>query len=404
MRCPDPYHRTMQDPTLLNTTRLAAAALLAATAFSLGCDDVAETDTGAGGTTSTGSNSTTDTGSATSTEDGILALKAGWNVIEPGGDTICSRGTPFRYFVRPGTVNKVVIEFRGGGACWNNFTCGLAESLFQEEASEDPWVTDDSQAAGIYDHSRDDNPFKDWHHVYIPYCTGDIHWGNNEAEYGSGAKAYTIQHKGAVNVGAALDWTFENVKSPEKVMVTGCSAGAYGSILWSAHVRHHYEKAAVYQLADSGAGIITDTFFQDSFPSWKPEGAYPTWIPGLVPEDLTRLPQLYEAIGGEYPDMILSQYNTRYDEDQAFYFAAMGGGDANEWSKQMTAAVDEITTTTPNFASYQAGGFKHCIIPFDEFYTVESNGVKLVDWVKEMVDGKQPEDVDCAEGECGAPK
>ncbi len=337
-------------------------------------------------------------------EDKIFSLQAGWNTIEPGGDTVCSRGTPYRYFVRPGKVNKLVVEFRGGGACWNDLTCGFAESLFQEEADADPWVVEEDQASGIYDHARDDNPFKDWHHVYIPYCTGDIHWGNHEMTYGSGASQFTIQHKGAVNAKAALDWTFQHVSAPEQVMVTGCSAGAYGSIMWSAHVRDHYEKAKVLQLADSGAGVITETFFQDSFPSWKPEGSYPTWIPGVVPEDITRLPQLYQAIGGAYPDMLLSQYNTQYDEDQSFYFSAMGGGDTHEWAKQMNAHVGEIGETTPNFAAYLAGGYKHCIIPTDDFYTVESGGVKLVDWIGEMIEGKQPADVACEGTACGAPK
>lgn len=349
--------------------------------------------------------SDTEPGTDPETEkDGIFSLQPGWNTIEPGGDTICSRGTPYRYFVRPGTVNKVVVELRGGGACWNDATCGFADALFQDDADADSWVVEPDKARGIYDHERDDNPFKDWHHVYIPYCTGDIHWGDNVATYGTGADQFTIQHKGAVNVRAVLDWTFENVEAPEQVMVTGCSAGAYGAIMWSAHVREHYGEAEVFQLADSGAGVITDTFFQDSFPSWKPEGSYPTWIPGLVPEDLTRLPQLYEAIGEQYPDMILSQYNTQYDEDQSFYFSAMGGGNTYEWSKQMNEQVGEIVTSTPNFASYLAAGYKHCIIPTDDFYTVESGGVKLVDWVGEMIKDEKPANVTCDGTDCGAPK
>lgn len=342
-----------------------------------------------------------------SAEDGIFDLTPGWNTIEPGGDTICSRGTPYRYFVRPGTVNKVVIEFRGGGACWDDLTCAFAKSLFNEEADVDPWVTSEDSPTGIYDHSNEDNPFKDWHHVYIPYCTGDIHWGDNEATYGSGENAFTIQHKGAVNVRAVLDWTYENVTAPEQVMVTGCSAGAYGSIMWSAHVRKHYEKSRVLQLADSGAGVITDTFFQDSFPSWKPESSYPTWMEGVDAASLTRLPQVYEAIGSYYPDMTLSQYNTHYDEDQSFFFAAMGGGDTYAWSDKMNENVDEILDEVPNFASYRAPGYLHCILPRDELYTVESGGVKLVDWINDMVEAPTPEsvkDVDCKAGDCGGPE
>ena len=40
-----------------------------------------------------------------------------WHAVEPGGDTICSRGQPWAFFFRPGVVNKLVVEFQGGGAC-----------------------------------------------------------------------------------------------------------------------------------------------------------------------------------------------------------------------------------------------------------------------------------------------
>lgn len=334
--------------------------------------------------------------------DGIFGLLPGWNEIDPGGDTVCARGAPYRFFVRPGKVNKLLIDFRGGGACWDDRTCSDAQSLFQATADTDPWVTNGQRTRdqGIYDHERRDNPFADWHHVYIPYCTGDIHWGNAATTYADGT---TIHHRGAVNARAVLEWTFENVSAPEQIMVTGCSAGAYGSIMWSPHVREHYRLASVAQLADSGAGVITDTFFQDSYPSWHPETSYPTWIPGLVPENMTRLPQLYEAIGRHYPDMILSQYTTQYDNDQSFFFSAMGGGDASEWSRRMNAGLREIDASTPNFTYYVAAGDRHCILGRPEFYTLETDGVKLLDWLRQMLQGEVPDDVTCKGPECRSP-
>ncbi|WP_437677719.1 pectin acetylesterase-family hydrolase [Sorangium sp. So ce131] len=334
----------------------------------------------------------------------ILNLPPGWNTVEPGGETTCSRGDPFKYFVRPGTVNRLIVEFRGGGACWNAVTCSAAGSLFQETVTEDPMVINQQGASGIYDHENPDNPFRDWHHVYIPYCTGDIHWGDNVATYGEGSGAVTIRHKGAVNVRAALSWVYENVPAPEKIFVTGCSAGAYGSIMWSAHLREHYKNTSVYQFADSGAGIITETFFEDSFPSWKPQGAYPTWISGLDPAELARLDVLYRTIGNHYPDMRLSQFNTVYDEDQIFFFRAMGGGSAQDWSDAMKASIDQIEASTPNFSSYLAPGSDHCILWRPAFYTVESGGKRLVQWLDELVNGEPPASVACEGDACGAPQ
>lgn len=336
---------------------------------------------------------------------GILSLPAGWNAISPGGETTCSRGTPFRYFVRPGTVNRLIVEFRGGGACWDALTCSLAGAVFEEAVTDDPATINEQSLTGIYDHANPDNPFRDWHHVHIPYCTGDIHWGDNVVTYGEGGSAVTIQHKGAVNVRAVLGWIYENVPAPEKIFVTGCSAGAYGSIMWSAHLREHYGSVPVYQFADSGAGIITDTFFEDSFPSWRPQGAYPTWITGLDPAGLTRLPELYAAIGNHYPDMRLSQYNTAYDEDQIRFFRLMGGGGAEAWSEAMRASVASIEASTPNFTSYLAPGSEHCILWRPEFYTVASSGTRLVDWLDDLVNGENaPPSVACEGYACGEPE
>ena len=53
----------------------------------------------------------------------LSGLEPGWNVIEPGGDTVCSDGTPYKFFVRPGAADKLMVYFQGGGACWTGGTC-----------------------------------------------------------------------------------------------------------------------------------------------------------------------------------------------------------------------------------------------------------------------------------------
>lgn len=391
-----------------------AALILGLSIVSFGCssDDSTGGDGGSGGAGASGgsggSSAGTGGGSGASGSGGtglpgIDELDPGWNTLEPGGDTLCSRGTPFRYFVRPGTVNRLVVEFRGGGACWNELTCSIAGSLFEEKADPDAFILNDAAAFGIQNHNEPKNPFKDWHHVYVPYCTGDVHWGDASRSYGSGAAAFTINHKGAVNTRAVLDWIYENFATPERIFVTGCSAGAYGSIMWTPHIRNHYQSSKILQFADSGAGIITDAFFQESFPQWNAKASYPTFIPGVNPDDFTRLPQLYELIGTTFPDTFLSAYNTMFDDNQHFYYNAMGGGDANEWSQKMQASVAEIKTGTPNFRAFIAPGFQHCIIPQPNFYTIESGGTLLVDWLQKVANDEPVDSVSC-EPDCGAPK
>lgn len=322
----------------------------------------------------------------------VPELSQDWEIIRPGGETVCSRGTEYAYAVRGGTENKLVIDFMGGGACWNELTCSVAGAIFNEEVNPDALLRAGGQ--GIYDRDNPENPFRDWYHVFIPYCTGDVHWGNNLETYGEGEDAFQIHHKGAVNAGAVMDWVFENFERPEKIFVTGCSAGAYGSIGWAPYVMDHYGDSEIVQVGDCGAGVITDDFFRNSFPSWNAFDQSPEFIPGLDPEQVdlfeTDLAYMYGQIGSHFPQFKVGQYNTMYDNNQTFYYNAMGGdGGAAGWSEGMNAMIESSHQQAENFYSYTAAGDQHCIIVSDNFYNVQENGLRLVDWFADIANGKE---------------
>jgi hypothetical protein len=395
----------------MKTLHLASLALLAAALPIAACggDDTSSSTAGTGGGGGSGGSGV---GGAGGTSPSGLPAKEDlvvgeWNEIQPGGETICSRGTPYSFWVLPGKTDKVVVDFIGGGACWDEFTCGVADAIFSDSVEDVRAVIEAGEASGFYDHANADNPIADYWHVIIPYCTGDIHWGNAVTTYGEGDKAVTIQHKGAVNASAVVGWVYENFASPEQLFVTGCSAGSYGSLLWSSHIMEHYPESKVFQFGDSGAGVITQDFFQDSFPSWNAEQAFPNWIPELNPESVDlytkELADLYTGISNHYPEHVMSQYNTIRDENQVFYFQAMGGGGVDEWTVAMQASIAKIESGAERFASYTAPGEQHCILPYDNFYTVETNGVRLVDWLKSSLESNAtPESAACQAAECDA--
>ena len=331
-------------------------------------------------------------------------LSEGWNVIRPGGDTMCSRGSDFAFAVRKGSIPKIVIDFVGGGACWDELTCGFADATFTDNVD---WVLDlegvTEPGEGIYNTGHPENPFADYHHVLIPYCTGDIHWGNQTQTYGSGNSEVTIHHKGGVNAQAVLDWVAANYVEPEHLFVTGCSAGAYGSIMWAPHLVEMYPDASMSQFGDSGAGIVTEAWFADSFPSWNGEFAFPTHIPTLDPSvvDVSQksTADLYAEVSAFYPNHVFSQFNTYWDSVQVRYFQFMGGGNAEEWNLNMLGNLEWIQSSTPNFSSYTAGGDRHCIITSDALYELNSDGTRLIEWVTELNAGTLPEPVQCVDCE-----
>jgi len=319
-------------------------------------------------------------------------LAAGWTKIEPGGDTICSDGTPYAYFVHPGTVNRLVVYFQGGGACWDEASCSMP-GIFKETVgdNDNPGIF----APGIFDLDNPDNPFKDWFFVFVPYCTADVHLGNNTQTYTADV---TIQHKGFVNFSAVLDWIEANFEQPEKIFVSGCSAGSYGSIMGAPHIHELYPDVPLYQLGDSGAGVSPEDVLQSQLSNWNSAASQPDWIPAPDGSWAEASPaDMYIAVANYYPDDRWSQYNTAHDDIQALFYPLMGG--TGDWGQLMLASMQEIQDSAPSFHSYIAPGAIHCITEYDIFYAREVEGVKLVDWVEAMVNDEAWDDVMCTDCE-----
>lgn len=327
---------------------------------------------------------------------GLPQLAAGWTRIEPGGETICARGTPYSFWVHPGTVNRLLIFFQGGGGCWNAETCRAGSDFFDDRVSagDDP-----SGQVGILDLDNPENPFQDSYALFVPYCTGDVHWGNNVMTYEEeDGTQVAIHHKGFVNGMAAMEWVYEHFSGPESIFVTGCSAGSIGSILFAPYAIEHYSQAAVVQLGDSEAFVFDRLVDLQS--EWRAHDNFPAWIPALAeirPGEFS-MARFYAAIASYYPAHRFSQYNTAHDSIQQRYFLEAGATQGS-WEEALAASLAEIHVQAPNFHSWVAGGGGHCILPFAEFYTHEMEGLRFRDWVARLASGQAVENVRCAD--CG---
>jgi hypothetical protein len=297
----------------------------------------------------------------------------------------------------PGRWLAIIGAVASAGCGGHSFAAGSATTTtpcragdFSQDVSGLRQIVDAGYQLGIYDRDNPANPFRDDWYVLVPYCTGDIHWGDATVSYGKGEDAFEIHHKGAVNARAVLDWVERNVSDADRVFVTGCSAGSYGSALWSATVMKHYANVPVVQFGDSGAGVITDDFFRESFPSWNAERAFPAFIPGLDPAvvDLRTksLPDLYIGVSNAFPDNRMSQFNHGEDASQLLQFTRMGGKDPAEWTRKMRASLQRIDEATGNFAAFTVPGERHCAILEDDFYEIESGGVKLTQWLADSLE------------------
>jgi hypothetical protein len=317
----------------------------------------------------------------------------GWTRIEPGGDTNCALDTPYAFWVRPGMVNKLLVYFQGGGACWDAATCAPGGGYYDGEVT--PEDSPENYKFGIFDLNNSENPFKDYSIVFVPSCTGDVHWGNSVKTYQAvDGQEFKIYHKGFVNGRAALEWAYANIASPESVFVTGGSGGSVGSAAFAPHIIEHYSQSKIIQLGDSYAMVFHDPIDLQS--EFRAHDNFPDWIPTLakIQPGQFRMADYYAAIANYYPDHIFAQYNTLHDSSQASFYMALGG-QAGEFEKDLEASLESIHTRAQNFRSYTASGNEHEILSLATFYTREDNGVRFLDWVADLANNRPVENVHC---------
>jgi hypothetical protein len=307
---------------------------------------------------------------------------------------------PYSYFVKRGTVNKLLMYYEGGGACWDILTCGLARTFKRTVGSGPVNVT-----TGFANFNNPDNPFKDWNAVFVPYCTGDVHWGDRTVVYDPLGLEVEIHHKGFVNAQLGEKFAREHFVRPDQVFVTGSSAGAYGAIFNGAQLMERvYPSTAFATLGDAGNGIITQSFIDTGLVNWGIEPNLPHWIPALdKPVAELDASILWAAPAAFYPSNRFANYATAYDGGQGgqvgFFQVMRNPGKTTVWLRWWEAScpwndgmkeqVAKAYAGAPaNYRYYIGSGSRHTMWGNDKVYTDTTGGVPLlVDWVNGMLDG-----------------
>ena len=329
--------------------------------------------------------------------DELAALSPGWHAIRPGGETRCSDGSPYRFNVRRGDPQKLLVYLQGGGACWSWQTCNAGD-----DAPYDPVVDardDPSRLGGIFDTTRAENPFGDYTMVFVPYCTGDVHLGRTVSRYdGPGGAQRAIHHAGYTNARAALEWAFHNVLAPETVFVTGGSAGAIPSPLYAAFAARRYEGARVVQLGDGGGGYrFAPGMLPRLMDTWGAHAAAEELLgdAALPPEGVGQPGAYTAAATRAQPDVTFAAIDSAEDEVQRYFLSLLNGQAPPSLLPFLQANYDEVRASGARFHTYVAGGAVHTILGRPAFYTEASGGVRLRDWVAALAAGEPAGDVAC---------
>jgi hypothetical protein len=190
-----------------------------------------------------------------------------WEKVAPPG-AVCGNGSQYKFFVRRTSSPNLLFFFEGGGACWDYDTCsgrdgvlgaanpnGIADDYMVQFTAKYVSPLVNGADPGLPFRSRTDLVTKDWNIVYLPYCTGDVHIGNNAAIYSDPQgiePPLTWYHAGFANTSAAISWTRQAFGIPAKLLVTGFSAGGTATTAAYWFVRNGLAPARSYLLDDSG--------------------------------------------------------------------------------------------------------------------------------------------------------
>jgi hypothetical protein len=322
----------------------------------------------------------------------------------------CMDGSTYSFFVKRGSVNKLVMYYQGGGACWNQNTCGipLCDTTVNPSGSDNP--NDPANHYGFGDLSNPLNPFRDWNIVFVTYCSCDIHYGDAVQDYADAnpTRPIHVVHHGFHNAKVAEKWAREHFVNPEVVFVTGSSAGAYGAFFNAPLLERVWPASQFRVLADAGNGVITKDFLANEFSNWNFTANLPPDIPGVL-ESITSgsgLVAYTEAVASYFPDTLWAHYATAFDGDTGgqtgFYNVMLNPHNVLEWLNWWDAScdfnthmVDQATTTAAdvalendNYRYYIGSGSRHTMWGSDKVYTDTSGGVPLiVDWINAMLMG-----------------
>lgn len=293
----------------------------------------------------------------------------------------CGNGSPTGLGINTTNRSKDVFVFlMGGGACWNALTCQFAASNLTTGYDAPQFSTDTVLQAPMFDRTNALNPFKDMNFVFVPYCTGDVHVGDNVMMYpafGAQVPARTVHHKGGKNLDTFLVRLKDTFPDAQRVFVAGSSAGAYGAQVNLPKFVAAWPQAQVHALADCGQMINpSGTLFSEWRASWNftvpptctgcdtDFSKYPGWL-------ATTFPQSRFALLAYTQDSTLRSFS---------------GYDAVTFEQQTLALTTNAYDPHANAKYFVLAGSEHVMI--DNLFTLQSpQGGSLSSWVSSFVQG-----------------
>lgn len=164
--------------------------------------------------------------------------------------------------IKIGNENKVLIEFYGGGVSIDDYTeerpniKGIKNGFYNVASTEGG----DNLAKWGISGTQSENPFKDWTVIIVPYSTGDFHAGAGSYEYVKEDGTKDVKyHYGHINYTKMLNEALKYIDNdPEALLITGSSAGGFGTALLADDVIGHFPNTENITIAVDSSLLLYD--------------------------------------------------------------------------------------------------------------------------------------------------
>lgn len=323
---------------------------------------------------------------------------------------VCADGRPVHADLRLGTENKLLIMFFGGGVCWNAYMAARPNSTAVNGTDESFYATGDS--ADVADAAvrfgfgplskKKSNPFRNWNMLAIPYTTGDFHCGSGDFPYTTlEGKPAVLHHHGYKIYRASLESAMRIIGSePEQLLVTGFSAGGFGTALLTDDVMRTFPRCTdVTCYVDSGLMLN---------PGWHHTAKAVWQTPAVIADrlrtnniTLDSLLALYQnhkdrvkiGFSCSVRDAALAEYVNYVEKDKLYADKASGIA----FQKQLKAMCAQLQSNIPGVSLFlfdtpdeneekRAQGLtKHCVLGAENIVT---DGISAAAWLWDLVCGK----------------
>lgn len=315
-----------------------------------------------------------------------------WYRITPKG-TRSSDGSEWHGLIKPGSKDKLVVYFFGGGASINGYTSEHGKEFFATTAKIQDFVT-----KGGISSDAEENPFRDWTFLVLPYATGDFHCGTGEYRYKDGDQEKTVYHTGYENYSAFLKAAKPYIGEPETLLVTGFSAGGFATSLLADDVIDHYPSAKNITVCVDSSLLLYKDWHKTATGLWKAPKEISKRLTGdnLVLDSLTAL---YKKRGDQVKILFDCSYrDNTLQEYQAFIRTGkMEKSKANgdRFRKDLGEMVSALKKNIPEIGLFvwsydedkETGNTQHTIISSDAVFESLEDDTSIADWIKEAVDG-----------------